>query len=180
MLAKGEGTLNEAMPASRLFLSMWLARSGRVPEAREQMRLLRADFEAVTFVVFDGFVLGIEAWLDALEGLYEAALVKVRKALERAGDPLSQVIAPHMTSAHLTTAAVALTGLDGGRRVRDAAVLLGAADRLLPPGHFVGPMEDEARVRAEADVRALLDERAYETAYAEGGALSVEEAAALV
>ncbi|WP_369658117.1 BTAD domain-containing putative transcriptional regulator [Streptomyces sp. RPA4-2] len=180
VLAKGEGTLNEAMPASRLFLSMWLARSGRVPEAREQMRLLRADFEAVTFVVFDGFVLGIEAWLDALEGLYEAALVKVRKALERAGDPLSQVIAPHMTSAHLTTAAVALTGLDGGRRVRDAAVLLGAADRLLPPGHFVGPMEDEARVRAEADVRALLDERAYETAYAEGGALSVEEAAALV
>ncbi|WP_393100471.1 BTAD domain-containing putative transcriptional regulator [Streptomyces sp. LN325] len=180
VLAKGEGTLNEAMPASRLFLSMWLARSGRVPEAREQMRLLRADFEAVTFVVFDGFVLGIEAWLDALEGLYEAALVKVRKALERAGDPLSQVIAPHMTSAHLTTAAVALTGLDGGRRVRDAAVLLGAADRLLPPGHFVGPMEDEVRVRAEAGVRTLLDERAYESAYAEGGALSVEEAAALV
>ncbi|MGW3628815.1 AfsR/SARP family transcriptional regulator [Streptomyces sp. NPDC005122] len=180
VLARGEGTLNEAMPASRLFLSMWLARSGRVAEAREQMRLLRADFEAVTFVVFDGFVLGVEAWLDALEGLHEAALVKVRKALERAGDPLSQVIAPHMTSAHLTTAAVALTGLEGGRRVRDAAVLLGAADRLLPPGHFVGPMEDEVRVRAEAGVRALLDEGAYERAYAEGGALSVEEAAALV
>ncbi|MET8409757.1 BTAD domain-containing putative transcriptional regulator [Streptomyces sp. NPDC005195] len=180
VLERGEGTLNEAMPASRLFLSMWLARSGRVDEAREQMRLLRADFEAVTFVVFDGFVLGVEAWLDALEGLYEAALVKVRKALERAGDPLSQVIAPHMTSAHLTTAAVALTGLEGGRRVRDAAMLLGAADRLLPPGHFVGPMEDEVRVRAEAGVRALLDEGAYERAYAEGGALSVEEAAALV
>ncbi|MFJ8002837.1 AfsR/SARP family transcriptional regulator [Streptomyces fagopyri] len=180
VLARGEGTLNEAMPASRLFLSMWLARSDRVPEAREQMRLLRADFEAVTFVVFDGFVLGIEAWLDALEGMYEAALVKVRRALERAGDPLSQVIAPHMTSAHLTTAAVALTGLDGGRRVRDAAVLLGVADRLLPPGHFVGPMEDEVRLRAEAGVRALLDHAAYETAYAEGGALSLEEAAALV
>ncbi|MFD8418419.1 BTAD domain-containing putative transcriptional regulator [Streptomyces sp. NPDC059466] len=180
VLARGEGTLNEAMPASRLFLSMWLARSGRVSEAREQMRQLRADFEAVTFVVFDGFVLGIEAWLDALEGLHEAALVKVRRALERAGDPLSQLIAPHMTSAHLTTAAVALTGLDGGRRVRDAAVLLGAADRLLPPGHFVGPMEDEVRVRAEAGVRALLDDGTYESAYAEGGALSLEEAAALV
>ncbi|MCX4574619.1 winged helix-turn-helix domain-containing protein [Streptomyces sp. NBC_01571] len=180
VLARGEGTLNEAMPASRLFLSMWLARSGRVSEAREQMRLLRADFEAVTFVVFDGFVLGIEAWLDALEGLHEAALVKVRKALARAADPLSQVIAPHLTSAHLTTAAVALTGLDGGRRVRDAAVLLGAADRLLPSGHFVGPMEDEVRVRAEAGVRALLDDGAYEAAYAEGGALSVVEAAALV
>ncbi|MGW4673649.1 AfsR/SARP family transcriptional regulator [Streptomyces sp. NPDC004324] len=180
VLARGEGSLNEAMPASRLFLAMWLGRSGRVPEAREQMRLLRADFEAVTFVVFDGFVLGVEAWLDALEGRYEASLVKVGKALERAGDPLSQVIAPHMVSAHLTTAAVALTGVDGGRRVRDAAVLLGAADRLLPPGHFAGPMEGEVRVRAETGVRALLDEAAYEAAYAEGGGLSLEEAAALV
>ncbi|MFG3584786.1 BTAD domain-containing putative transcriptional regulator [Streptomyces sp. NPDC047990] len=180
VLARGEGSLNEAMPASRLFLAMWLGRSGRVPEAREQMRLLRADFEAVTFVVFDGFVLGVEAWLDALEGRYEASLVKVGKALERAGDPLSQVIAPHMVSAHLTTAAVALTGVDGGRRVRDAAVLLGAADRLLPPGHFAGPMEGEVRVRAETGVRALLDDAAYEAAYAEGGGLSLEEAAALV
>ncbi|MFJ4929902.1 AfsR/SARP family transcriptional regulator [Streptomyces sp. NPDC088736] len=180
VLARGEGSLNEAMPASRLFLAMWLGRSGRVPEAREQMRLLRADFEAVTFVVFDGFVLGVEAWLDALEGRYEASLAKVGKALERAGDPLSQVIAPHMVSAHLTTAAVALTGVDGGRRVRDAAVLLGAADRLLPPGHFAGPMEGEVRVRAETGVRALLDDAAYEAAYAEGGALSLEEAAALV
>ncbi|MGW3158794.1 AfsR/SARP family transcriptional regulator [Streptomyces sp. NPDC001089] len=180
VLARGEGSLNEAMPASRLFLAMWLGRSGRVPEAREQMRLLRADFEAVTFVVFDGFVLGVEAWLDALEGRYEASLAKVGKALERAGDPLSQVIAPHMVSAHLTTAAVALTGVDGGRRVRDAAVLLGAADRLLPPGHFAGPMEGEVRVRAETGVRALLDDAAYQAAYAEGGALSLEEAAALV
>lgn len=180
VLARGEGSLNEAMPASRLFLAMWLGRSGRVPEAREQMRLLRADFEAVTFVVFDGFVLGVEAWLDALEGRYEASLAKVGKALERAGDPLSQVIAPHMVSAHLTTAAVALTGVDGGRRVRDAAVLLGAADRLLPPGHFAGPMEGEVRVRAETGVRALLDDAAYEAAYAEGGGLSLEEAAALV
>ncbi|TXS62073.1 AfsR/SARP family transcriptional regulator [Streptomyces sp. me109] len=180
VLARGEGSLNEAMPASRLFLAIWLGRSGRVPEAREQMRLLRADFEAVTFVVFDGFVLGVEAWLDALEGRYEASLAKVGKALERAGDPLSQVIAPHMVSAHLTTAAVALTGVDGGRRVRDAAVLLGAADRLLPPGHFAGPMEGEVRVRAETGVRALLDDAAYEAAYAEGGALSLEEAAALV
>ncbi|MET9123565.1 BTAD domain-containing putative transcriptional regulator [Streptomyces sp. NPDC004528] len=180
VLARGEGSLNEAMPASRLFLAMWLGRSGRVPEAREQMRLLRADFEAVTFVVFDGFVLGVEAWLDALEGRYEASLAKVGKALERAGDPLSQVIAPHMVSAHLTTAAVALTGVDGGRRVRDAAVLLGAADWLLPPGHFAGPMEGEVRVRAETGVRALLDDAAYEAAYAEGGGLSLEEAAALV
>ncbi|MFH9969061.1 AfsR/SARP family transcriptional regulator [Streptomyces mirabilis] len=180
VLERGDGAYNEAMPASRLFLAMWMARSGRVAEAREHMRVLRENFEAVTFVVFDGFVVGVEAWLDALEGLHESALEKVRQALARAGDPLSQIIAPHMPSAHLTTAAIALTGLDGGRRVRDAAVLLGAADHLLPPGHFVGPMEDEVRARAEADVRAVLDDATYETAYAEGGGLSLEEAAALV
>lgn len=180
VLERGDGVYNEAMPASRLFLAMWLARSGRVAEAREHMRILRENFEAVTFVVFDGFVVGVEAWLDALEGLYESALEKVRQALVRAGDPLSQIIAPHMPSAHLTTAAIALTGLDGGRRVRDAAVLLGAADHMLPPGHFVGPMEDQVRAQAEADVRAVLDDATYEAAYAEGGGLSLEEAAALV
>ncbi|MET7723788.1 AfsR/SARP family transcriptional regulator [Streptomyces mirabilis] len=180
VLERGDGVYNEAMPASRLFLAMWMARSGRVAEAREHMRVLRENFEAVTFVVFDGFVVGVEAWLDALEGLHESALEKVRRALARARDPLSQIIAPHMPSAHLTTAAIALTGLDGGRRVRDAAVLLGAADHLLPPGHFVGPMEDEVRARAEADVRAVLDDATYEAAYAEGGGLSLEEAAALV
>jgi tetratricopeptide (TPR) repeat protein len=180
VLERGDGAFNEAMPASRLFLSMWLGRSGRVAEAREEMRLLRANFEAVTFVVFDGFVVGVEAWLDALEGQHESALEKVRQALVRAGDPLSQIIAPHMPSAHLTTAAIALAGLDDGRRVRDAAVLLGAADHLLPPGHFVGPMEDQVRAQAEADVRAALDDATYEAAYAEGGGLSLEEAAALV
>jgi hypothetical protein len=159
---------------------MWLGRTGRVAEAREQMRLLRTDFEAVTFVVFDGFVLGVESWLDAVEGQFAAALEKVRQAMVRATDPLSQMIAPQMVSAHLTTAAIALAGLDGGRRVRDAALLLGAADRLLPPAHFAGPMEDEVRARAESDVRALLGDAAYQAAYAEGGGLSVEEAAALV
>ncbi|MFF4346258.1 BTAD domain-containing putative transcriptional regulator [Streptomyces sp. NPDC001530] len=180
VLAEGHGALNEAMPAARLFLAMWLSRSGRVPEAREHMRLLREDFAASTFVVFDGFVLGVEAWLDAVEGLYESALDKARKAMARSLDPLAHMIAPHMTSAHLTTAAIALAGLDGGSRAREAARLLGAADHLLPPGHFSGPMENEVRTQAEAGVRAVLDDAAYEAAYAEGDGLSAEEAAALI
>ncbi|MHB9850710.1 AfsR/SARP family transcriptional regulator [Streptomyces krungchingensis] len=179
-LTEGHGALNEAMPAARLFLAMWLGRTGRIAEAREQMRRLREDFAAATFVVFEGFVLGVEGWLDAVEGQYETALAKVRKALSRSMDPLTQMIAPHMTSAQLTTAAIALTGLDGGSRVREAARLLGAADHLLPPGHFTGPMEDEVRAQAEAGVRAALDDAAYEAAYAEGGGLSAQEAAALV
>ncbi|MEU1196690.1 BTAD domain-containing putative transcriptional regulator [Streptomyces sp. NPDC005813] len=179
-LTEGHGALNEAMPAARLFLAMWLGRTGRIAEAREQMRRLREDFAAATFVVFEGFVLGVEGWLDAVEGQYETALAKVRRALTRSMDPLTQMIAPHMTSAQLTTAAIALTGLDGGSRVRDAARLLGAADHLLPPGHFTGPMEDQVRAQAEAGVRTVLDDAAYEAAYAEGGGLSAQEAAALV
>ncbi|MCX4991338.1 MULTISPECIES: BTAD domain-containing putative transcriptional regulator [unclassified Streptomyces] len=180
VLADGHGAHNEAMPAARLYLATWLGRSGRVPEAREQIRLLRQDFTAGSFVVFDGFMLGVEAWLDAIDGHSERALDKARLAMARSTDALSRMIAPHMPSAHLTTAAIALSDLDGGSRARDAARLLGAADRLLPPGHFAGPMEDEVRRRAEAGVRAMLDDAAYEAAYAEGGGLSVEEATALI
>ncbi|WP_330304106.1 MULTISPECIES: BTAD domain-containing putative transcriptional regulator [unclassified Streptomyces] len=180
VLAEGHGALNEAMPAARLFLATWLGRSDRVPEAREQMRLLRQDFAASSFMVFDGFMIGVEGWLDAVEGHYASALDKARKAMARSMDPLARMIAPHMTSAHLTVAAIALTSLDGGRRARDAARLLGAADRLLPPGHFAGAMEAEVRRQAEADVRAVLDDATYEAAYAEGDGLSEEEAAALI
>ncbi|WP_328668733.1 AfsR/SARP family transcriptional regulator [Streptomyces sp. NBC_00328] len=180
VLANGHGAHNEAMPAAHLLLATWLGRSGRIDEAREQIRLLRQDFGAGSFVLFDGFMLGIEAWLDAIEGQSESALDKVRVALERSADRLSRMIAPHMPSAHLTTAAIALGELDGGRRAPDAARLLGAADALLPPGHFAGPMEVEVRERAEAGARAVLGDVAYEAAYAEGGGLSLEEATALI
>jgi len=173
--------VNEAMPAARLFLAMWLGRkTDRIAEAREHLRLLRTEFESMTFVVFDGFILGVESWLDARVGLHAEALEKVRRAIARSQDPLSHMIAPQMASAHLTTAAIALTGVDGGRRARDAARCLGAADGLLPPGHFSSPMELEVRETAEAGVREVLGDEAYEAAYAEGGGLSLEEAAALI
>ncbi|MFD7818029.1 BTAD domain-containing putative transcriptional regulator [Streptomyces sp. NPDC059785] len=180
VVAEAQRGVHEAMPAGRLFLAMWLGRTGRVEEAREQMRLLREDFEAVSFAAFDGFVQGLDAWLDAIDGQYASALAKVRSAMERARDPLALMIAPHMASTHLVTAAVALTGVDDGRRVRDAARLLGAADRLLPPEHIQAPSEREARARAETEVRAALDGTVFAAAYAEGGGLSLEEATALV
>lgn len=180
VIEEAPGSFNDAMPAARIFLAMWLSRTGRVAEAREQVRLVRRDFEAVAFVVFEGMVLGIEAWLDAVDERYPEALAKVRTALERASDLMTSVIAPHMASVQLTTAAIALTGVDGGSRARDAARCLGAADHLLPLGHFRSPAEREARAEAEAGARAVLGDAAYEAAHAEGGGLSVEEAAALV
>ncbi|MEU5346425.1 BTAD domain-containing putative transcriptional regulator [Streptomyces sp. NPDC020766] len=180
VLERGHGAHNEAMPAARLFLSMWLGRTGRLAEARTQMALMREEFAAVHFVVFDAYVLGVEAWLDAVDGLYEEAVTKVRGALQRAQDPLSDMISPNMMSAHLATAALALSGVDGGQRLRDAARCLGAADGLLPSGHFRSAIERHVRERAETAVRAALDDETYEAAYAEGGGLSAEEAAALV
>ncbi|MEU9191016.1 BTAD domain-containing putative transcriptional regulator [Streptomyces sp. NPDC048484] len=180
VLDMDDGTHNEARPGARLFLAMWLGRTDRIAEARVQVALLRGDFAAVRFAVFEGFVLGVEACLDSMEGLFDEAVVKARGALERAKDPLTQMIAPHMFSVHLITAAVALAGVDGGRRTRDAALCLGAADGLRPPGHVQAVAEREMRERAEAAVREVLDDPAYEAAYAEGGGLSFEEAAALV
>ncbi|MER6009344.1 AfsR/SARP family transcriptional regulator [Streptomyces bluensis] len=180
VLQNAHGSTNEAMPAARLFLSVWLGRCGRFQEARDQIRLLREDFDAVNFVLFSSFVTGVEGWLAALEGRYEESLATMREALERAADPLTRTIAPHFVSVQLTSAAIALAGVDGGSRARDAARLLGAADAMLPRGHFSSAMEVENRGRAESAARAVLDDAAYETAYAEGGALSVEEATALL
>ncbi|MFD4527101.1 BTAD domain-containing putative transcriptional regulator [Streptomyces sp. NPDC058470] len=180
VLAQGFGAVNEAMPAGRLFLTMRLGRTGRFAEAREQLRLLREEFGASTFVIFDGYVIGVDAWLDAVDGRYADARDKARRAVERSLDPLSRMMTPNLISTHLTTAVIALTGLYGADRARDAARLLGAADHFLPPGHFAAPMEDEMRTLAEAGLRAVLDDAAYQAAYAEGGGLSMEEAAALI
>ncbi|MFI9647675.1 AfsR/SARP family transcriptional regulator [Streptomyces sp. NPDC052040] len=177
---ESRGASQDANPFARLSLAWWFGRTGRVPEAREQVGLLREEFGAMAFPVFEGVVLGLEAWLDVLEERHADALAQVRGALECAGDRMAQVIVPHLTSTHLTVAAVALAEADGGRRARDAAACLGAADRLLPPGHFQGTMERETRERAEAAARAVLGAPAYEAAYAEGGGLSAEEATALV
>ncbi|MFJ9242982.1 BTAD domain-containing putative transcriptional regulator [Streptomyces sp. NPDC101776] len=174
---------SEAMPAARMFLASRLTMSGRVEEAREEMRLLREEFQISHFVVFDAFILGSEAWVEAVDGNYQLSLDKVRKALERAGDPLSEAIAPSMSSLYLGIAAVVLAELDGGSRVRDGVRCLVAALGLLPPGHVRASVESEVYRQAELRARAVLGDAAYE-AYAaecaEGGSLSAKEAAALV
>ncbi|WP_338778030.1 BTAD domain-containing putative transcriptional regulator [Streptomyces sp. DG1A-41] len=180
VIAQREDSHSEAMPAARLFLAGWLGMTGRIPEAREQLRRLRGDFRIAHFIVFDAFILGAEAWLDAMEGRHEACLDLIRRALERAADPLSAAIAPHMRAVYLTIAAGSLAGLDGGQRARDAARCLGAADALLPSGHVAARQEREAREQAERRARAVLGDPAYESAYAEGGGLSPEEATALL
>ncbi|MDH6626900.1 putative ATPase/DNA-binding SARP family transcriptional activator [Streptomyces sp. LBL] len=174
------GAGGEAMPAARLFLASRLVATGRIPEAREQLRLLREEFKIAYFVVFDAFILGAEAWVEAADGNYEEAFDKIRQALQRAADPLSEAIAPHMRPLYLGVSAICLAEVDGGRRAGDGARCIGAARALLPAGHIVTSMERDVYGRAERHTRAVLGDEAYEAAYAEGGALSAGEATALV
>lgn len=180
VIAGEERAVNEAMHIARLFLAGWLAATGRRTEAREQLTLLRQEFDFGHFAVFHSFILGAEAWLDAVEGRSAQALTGIRAALERATDPLSVAIAPQMRSFYLFIAATALVGVDGGGRAADAARCLGSADTLLPPRHVPPRVEREARDLAMARTRGALGDAEFESAYAEGGGLSYEEATALV
>lgn len=171
---------HEARPAARLFLALWLGRSGRTAEAREQFLELLDDFRSQTMAIFEGFVLGGLAWLDNQDGDYAGGLDRGRQALARLGDPLTQMVAPQMAVLHLVTLAWALGGLGEERGAQIAARLLGAGRALLPEGHFLTAMERDNFARAEALVRAVLGDAAFEAGYAEGGGLRLEEATALM
>ncbi|MCB5170025.1 AAA family ATPase [Streptomyces bambusae] len=168
---------NEAMPAARMFLATRLARTGRTAEARAQLDSLRAEFAFGAYAIFDGFLLGMLAWLDNLEGRYSDALPSLWQALAAADDPLVRMVAPQMPAVYLMTAAGSLAGL---ARPADAARLLGAYRAHLPAGHFPTLIEREGFAAAEESARAQLGDTAYESAYAEGGGLSYEEATALM
>lgn len=180
VIAGEERAVDEAMHIARLFLAGWLGVTRRHEEAREQLRMLREQFDFGHFAVFDAFILGAEAWLDVVDDRFAQALTGVRTALERARDPLSRAMAPHMRSFYLFIAATALSGVDGGSRAADGARCLGAADALLPPRHVPPRLEREARDLAVARTRGALGGAEFDGAYAEGGGLSYEEATALV
>ncbi|WP_225830893.1 BTAD domain-containing putative transcriptional regulator [Streptomyces sp. NK08204] len=180
VVASLDGSQNEAMPAARLYLACWLGLTDRTAEAREQLRLLREEFKMAHFIVFDAMILGQEAWLDALDDRPEDALARIRRALALALDPLSQVVVPHLHSVCLTVAAMALARLGDGSRATDAARCLGAADALLPPGHIPSGVERRVHGMTGAWIRETLDTARYDSAYTEGGGLSLAEATALV
>ncbi|MFE2941366.1 BTAD domain-containing putative transcriptional regulator [Streptomyces sp. NPDC059255] len=182
VMADEPDSVHEAMPAARLFLALWLGRTGRRDEAREQMHQLLYTFRSETLAMFQGMVQSVFAWLDCADGRYAESLVGSRAALESALSPLSMMVAPEMPAVHLLTAAWALGGLPAaeGGRGRDAARLLGAYEALLPARHHPNSLEREMSAAAEAATRAVLDGPAFDAARAEGAGLSLEEAVALV
>ncbi|MFJ7196865.1 MULTISPECIES: BTAD domain-containing putative transcriptional regulator [unclassified Streptomyces] len=185
--AEGEAILREVIAGrhdtrsiARLHLAMWLGRTGRTGEAREQLAVLRGEFHSETMAIFEGVVLGAMAWLDNQDGLYAQALPRSLVALERSRDRLSQLVAPQMSVINLVCLARSLAGLGGERRATTAARLLGAGRELLPRGHVPTSMERDDWARAEELAVAVLGPEAYASAYAEGGGLSLDEATALV
>nr|WSW46116.1 AAA family ATPase [Streptomyces sp. NBC_01001] len=171
---------NEAMPAALMFLAGIYGRTGRIPEARRQLQLLREEFAFGAFAIFDGFLLGTMAWLENREGKYTEALAMLRQAMGTAQDPLALMVAPQMPAVYLMTAALSRAGLGGPQHACEAARLLGAYRAHLPPRHFPVSTEREDAARAEELTRAALGDAAYESAYAEGGGLTLEEATALI
>ncbi|QKW27251.1 winged helix-turn-helix domain-containing protein [Streptomyces seoulensis] len=180
VIADGSGPANEARPFARLCLVGWLGATDRVPEAREQLRTLREEFGSSHFVIFEAFILGAESWLAAVDGRDEEALTTIRHALDRADDPVSRAIAPHLRASYVTIGAMAVAGVDGGSRARDAARCLGAADAMLPSGHVPTVLERHAREQVRTRILSHLGEGAFEEAYAQGEGLSMEEALALL
>ncbi|WP_435057525.1 AfsR/SARP family transcriptional regulator [Streptomyces sp. bgisy060] len=175
----GHGRGHEPLLGARVFLALALGRSGRTAEARDHLHALRKEFGPETLSVFEGFTLGSLGWLDNLDGRHGSAFSLAAEAYERSLGALSMMVAPQMPAAHLVTAAWALAGL-GGPEARTGAVLLGAQEGLVPPGHLSPPVERENLARATELCRSVLGDRDFEAARAEGDGLSVEEAAALL
>ncbi|MFF8294897.1 BTAD domain-containing putative transcriptional regulator [Streptomyces globisporus] len=171
---------HEATPMARMHLGFVLGLQGRVDEARQQAYLVREDFSSRDVAIFGGFVHGVLAWLDNLDGDHSSALENALTALESAREPLSMMVAPQMPSAHLTAIAQALAGFGGADAAKDAARLLAFQAVLLPKGHVPTTMERRNLVLAEQAARDRLGgDAAYEAAYEQGGGLTLDEATAL-
>ncbi|MEU1310843.1 BTAD domain-containing putative transcriptional regulator [Streptomyces cinnamoneus] len=164
----------------RVYLGIRMARSGRPAEAREHFDLLAQDFDDRAIAVFEGLMAGLLAWSDTLLGRPQEALPRVRVALEKCEDPLSQLIAPQLLTAALLHGAHAHAALGGEEHALTAARLLGACETLRYPGFRIPSMETEIRDWAEERAKAVLGEELYGQAHAEGTGLSPAEAGALV
>jgi tetratricopeptide (TPR) repeat protein len=190
--AEGDRLLREAVAETeavgdrpdfaKLQYALRLGRQGRVQEAREMLQPMATDSAGRGPQLFTGMVESLLAWLHVEEGAYRTGLEMLRGALPKLTDPMAQLVAPTLLYGQFLTAAWALAGLG---RAADAVRLVGAFDtaiRTRVHSHdCANATERHLREQALAAVRAAgLAEAEHERAYAEGGGLSVEEAAALL
>lgn len=178
-LEASEGPVREAVQIARFFLVQWLGVTGRVAEAREQIALLKRELGVLAFPIFDVALVGSEAWLAIMDGQPERAVQMALRALSRCDDPLINAVVPELKAVVLLTAATGLVESDPSRAF-DAALCMAAAVKAWPEGHLPGTAERAVLDRARQAVEAALPPERIEAATAEGGPLTIEEAAALL
>ncbi|MFI0741522.1 AfsR/SARP family transcriptional regulator [Streptomyces sp. NPDC021100] len=189
--AEGERLLREALEEAeplnpdaayfiRISLGIRIARNGGHAEAREILQALHEELRDRSVPLFATMLESVLGWVDVLQGRPADALPKLRSALTSIGDPLTALVAAHLPVHMLLNAAFAHSALPGREHAATAARLLGAVTALRPGGLHEASVEREVRERTMEAARAALGEEAYERAHAEGGRLSLGEAAALV
>ncbi|MCX4825367.1 winged helix-turn-helix domain-containing protein [Streptomyces sp. NBC_01142] len=170
----------DVLGTGRMMLAQHYGNTGRTELARHQLHEMERDLSAATPELFRGVVAGAYGWLDCLDGEYAAARRRIAEAVGLL-DSLAHLVAPYLITDQFLCAAWAMAHLGAAE---EAARLLGAYDRSSrqPGGLGFRPFADEkeTRQRAESEVRAAAAGERYERAYAEGGGLSVPEAAALI
>ena len=180
-VAEAERVGGDALAFTRLQLAIRYGRLGQTRDARELLDQLAEEFAGRGPDLFRGIVLGLLAWMDCIDGRFPSALERASRAVTLTQNNFAYMVAPDIT---LTQLAIVAWAMAGTADPLDAARILGVYDaqRLVPGGgDRWRQAEREMREAAEVAVRAAVgDVPAYERAYAEGGGLSMEEAAALV
>ncbi|MFD7519906.1 BTAD domain-containing putative transcriptional regulator [Streptomyces niveus] len=168
--------------AARLLLVGRYGRTGRTDLARAEIATLEEDPGFREHGLQVGIIEGLHGWLDCLDGAYEPALGHLRASVGLL-DSLAQLVAPQLIVSQFLCAAWAKAAsgeaADGARLLGAYGQHAGLAEKFLFHPYPTA-YEREIGRRAEAEARAALDERTWARAYAEGGALSMKEAAALI
>ncbi|WP_438488310.1 AfsR/SARP family transcriptional regulator [Streptomyces sp. S186] len=171
----------DAVPFTRMALAVQMSVTGRIQEARRELLAVRETFAGHGPDLFLGLLDSLLLSLDVDEGQHGPELLpRLRRALELTRDPLTEMVDPDLPVVQLMLGARVLAAVRGAAGARDAARLIGAFDALWGGAQVPPRSVREGRARAEEAVRALLADPDYEAARAEGGGLSLDEAAALL
>lgn len=181
-VADSRGHAGRTGGTARLLLAGRYGRTGRTALARDQLTLLEAEPGFRAHAIQVGLTQGLHGWLDCLDGAHERALGHLRESVGLL-DSLGHLVAPQLITSQFLCAAWAKSGIgeaaDGARLLGAYGHHTGLAEKFLFHPYPAG-YEREIGRRAEAEVRAALDGATWTRAYAEGGALTVREAADLI
>ncbi len=161
-LAEGRHSGRDTVPFARMALAMWLGVSGRIAEARGELRAVRDLLGPRAPDLFVGIIESSLLSLDIDEGRTDEGLLpEFRAAMDLVQDMLTKIVAPELPVIQLLTAARVLMAVRGTHGGADAARLLGAYDALRGRSHVQTRSVRADRARTEVTARALLGDAEY-------------------